>query len=320
MKCEFCGNEFSNKTSLNSHQKTAKYCLELRNEQVTLYSCEHCKKGFTKSFHLQRHQEICKTIDANTLLNLKSIKQENIELKNQHIIYKKEIENKDMIIQQQKLIIEEQKLAIKEFQDGQRKQINDLTDRIQSMAEKAIAKPSTLNQTNTTNQIINNMMPITDAHLQEHIHNLNPIHVQNGASGYAKYALEYPLKDMILCTDFQRRSCKYKDENGNVVSDPEMTKITKRLFSAIKERNEELINEYSAELQAKWKSLNMLGNSDMNEDEIVDFSTKTNKALEFVMNVLSQKRQVNEMANGMRPELFYGFIRELAAGCYHADK
>jgi len=26
------------------------------------------------------------------------------------------------------------------------------------------------------------------------------------------------------------------------------------------------------------------------------------------------------MADGMRPELFYGFIRELAAGCYHADK
>jgi hypothetical protein len=58
----------------------------------------------------------------------------------------------------------------------------------------------------------------------------------------------------------------------------------------------------------------------MNEEEMVDFSTKTNEALEFVMNVLSQKRQVNEMADGMRPELFYGFVRELAAGCYRADK
>jgi hypothetical protein len=79
-------------------------------------------------------------------------------------------------------------------------------------AEKAISKPSnssTVKQ-NTTNHIINNMMPITDAHLQEHVQNLNPIHVQNGASGYAKYALEYPLKDMIVCTDFQRRNCKYK--------------------------------------------------------------------------------------------------------------
>jgi len=135
-----------------------------------------------------------------------------------------------------------------------------------------------------------------------------------------KYALEYPLKDMIVCTDFQRRNCKYKDENGNVISDPEMTKITKRLFSAIKERNDELISEYSAELQAKWKALNASSNIDMNEEEIVDFSAKTNDALEFVMNVLSQKRQVNEMADGMRPELFYGFVRELAAGCYRADK
>ncbi len=225
------------------------------------------------------------------------------------------------MINEQKLIIkefqDEQKLIIKEFQDDQRKHNKELTDTIQCITEKAISKPSTLNQ-NTTNQIINNMMPITDAHLQEHIQNLNPLHVQNGASGYAKYALDYPLKDMIVCTDFQRRSCKYKDENGNVISDPEMTKITKRLFSAIKERNEELINQYSAELQTKWTSLNTL--SDMNEEEMIDFSAKINDALEFVMNVLSQKRQANEMADRMRPELFYSFVRELAAGCYRTDK
>ena len=64
----------------------------------------------------------------------------------------------------------------------------------------------------------------------------------------------------------------------------------------------------------------MLGHSDMNEEEMVVFSSKTNDALEFVMSVLSQKRQVNEMADGMKPELFYCFIRELAAGCYRADK
>jgi hypothetical protein len=144
------------------------------------------------------------------------------------------------------------------------------------MAEKAITKPSTVNQTNTTNQIINNMMPITDAHLQEHVQNLNPLHVQNGASGYAKYALDFPLKDMIVCTDFQRRNCKYKDENGNIVFDPEMTKITKRLFSAIKERNEELINEYSTELQNKWKDMNA---SDMDDEESAVCSSQTNEAL-----------------------------------------
>ena len=305
MKCEFCNNEFITKASLIHHQKTAKYCIILQGSEThSVFICLKCNKKLSTQNRLYTHEQTCKK-------HMEDIIRKECEQK---------LADKDRIISEQKLIIEEQKIIIKEFQDDQRKQNKDLTDRIQSMAEKAIAKPSTINQTNTTNQIINNMMPITDAHLQEHVQNLNPLHVQNGASGYAKYALEYPLKDMIVCTDFQRRNCKYKDENGNVVSDPEMTKITKRLFSAIKERNEELINEYSAELQAKWKTLNASGPSEMNEEEMVDFSTKTNEALEFALNVISQKRQANEVADGMRPDLFYGFIRELAAGCYKSEK
>jgi hypothetical protein len=329
MECLYCKTVLKTISSLNQHQKTAKYCLSKQQKKPEKqYECCFCNTGFTVKSALHSHLSICKAntpIIQEQLQELDIVKKklESSLLREDDLTIKiKKITNEyQKKLSEQKLIIEEQKLVIKDFQDGQRKQINDLNDRIQSMAEKAIAKPSTVNKNiTTTNHIINNMMPLTDVHLQEHIHNLNTVHVQNGASGYAKYALEYPLKDMILCTDFQRRSCKYKDENGNVVSDPEMTKITKRLFSAIKERNEELINEYSAELQEKWKTLNTSGPSEMNEEEIVDFSTKTNDALEFIMNILSQKRQVNEMADGMRPELFYGFIRELAAGCYRADK
>ena len=318
MNCEYCGASLKTLSSLKLHQKTAKYCLSQQNNtNIEEHSCTACSKKFNRKSSLDNHLKICK---ENTFENERRLKYENRE-KELIAFYEKDriIQEKDRIISEKDKIIEEQKIIIKEFQDDQRKQNKDLTDRIQSLAEKAIAKPSTLNQ-NTTNQIINNMMPITDAHLQEHVQNLNPVHVQNGASGYAKYALEFPLKDMIVCTDFQRRNCKYKDENGNVVSDPEMTKITKRLFSAIKERNEELINEYSSELQAKWRAMNDSGNPDMNEEESTIFSTQTNEALEFALEVLSQKRQANEMADGMRPDLFYGFVRELAAGCYRSEK
>ena len=319
MNCEFCNASLKTISSLKLHQKTAKYCLSQQNNINTQeHFCTACDKKFNRKSSLDNHLKICK---ENIFKQELRCEYENRE-KELVALYEKDriIQEKDRIIQEQKLIIEEQKITIKEFQDDQRKQNKDLTDRIQSIAEKAIAKPSTVNKTNTTNQIINNMMPITDAHLQEHVHNLNPAHVQNGASGYAKYALDFPLKDMIVCTDFQRRTCKYKDENGNVVSDPEMTKITKRLFSAIKERNEALINEYSAELQAKWKSMNVSGNTNMNDQETEIFSSQTNKALEFALEVLSQKRQANEMADGMRPDLFYGFVRELAAGCYKSEK
>jgi hypothetical protein len=342
MQCEYCKKVLKTQSSLKFHQKTAKYCLDKQNilpQQE--HKCSCCGSIFTLKSSLNSHLTICKVkkdLEASIIkeesikaeyekqktLELSLLREENLRIafeKQKEIIceLKKDLESSknysEKLIADKDRIIEEQKIIIKEFQDDQRKQNKDLTDRIHSMAEKAIAKPSTLNQ-----NIINNMMPITDAHLQEHVQNLNPVHVQNGASGYAKYALEYPLKDMIVCTDFQRRNCKYKDENGNVISDPEMTKITKRLFSAIKERNEELINEYSAELQAKWKSMNVSGNPDMDQEESDHFASKTNEALEIVMDILSQKRQTSEMANGMRPDLFYGFVRELAAGCYRSEK
>jgi hypothetical protein len=166
MKCEFCSNEFSNKNTLNSHQKTAKYCLLLRNVEAELYNCEHCKKGFTKLFHLQRHQESCKTIETNALLNLKFIEQENIDLKKklqdtqleyenklslkEKIIKKIRIENtqtlleKDKIIEIQKKDLQEHKRVINELQEEYKKQMKmqnkDLQDRMQSMAEKAIER------------------------------------------------------------------------------------------------------------------------------------------------------------------------------------
>jgi hypothetical protein len=349
MECKYCNQILKSASSLNQHQKTAKYCLSKQNkEPIKEHVCSFCGTGFSVKSTLNSHLRICKASNPvvqeqlqlldetknilelsllrekeNTLLLEKKIVTKDRVIKKIRIEYENKLTEKEIqfekTISEKDMIIEEQKNIIKEFQEEYKnkleKQNKDLTDRIHSMAEKAIAKPSTLNQ-----NIINNMMPITDAHLQEHVQNLNPVHVQNGASGYAKYALEYPLKDMIVCTDFQRRNCKYKDENGNVVSDPEMTKITKRLFSAIKERNEELINEYSAELQAKWKSMNVSSNPDMDQEESEHFASKTNEALEIAMDILSQKRQTSEMANGMRPDLFYGFVRELAAGCYRSEK
>jgi len=326
MQCEYCEKVLTTLSSLKHHQKTVKYCLVKQNkEPIKEHICSFCKTCFAVKSSLNSHLRICK---SNTLViqeQLHLLDQKSLELsetKQKFIEKDRIISEKDKIISEKDRIIEEQKILIKELHDEQKIQNKNLQHMIQTLAEKAISKPSntsTVNQ-NTTNHIINNMMPITDAHLQEHVQNLNPVHVQNGASGYAKYALEFPLKDMIVCTDFQRRNCKYKDENGNVVSDPEMTKITKRLFSAIKERNEELINEYSAELQAKWRAINESGNSDMDEEESAIFSSQTIEALEFAMEVLSQKRQASEMADGMRPDLFYGFVRELAAGCYKSEK
>ena len=218
---------------------------------------------------------------------------------------------KDKIISEQKNIIKELETEYKNRIEMQNK---DLQDRMQSMAEKAIDKPSTVNQ----NTIINNLLPITTEHLNNQAQYLTIDHVKNGAIGYAKYALEHPLKDRLVCTDTSRKKGKYKDSDGNIVSDPEMSTITKKLFLAIKDRNSELITEYANDLKNKLDSFGS-DNNEMTNEETLKITEMTDDLIDLVTSVFSQKRQFNEISDGLKPELFHQFVKEISAGSYRSN-
>ena len=150
------------------------------------------------------------------------------------------------------------------------------------------------------------MLPITDDYLKEQAKYLNLEHVKNGAAGYAKYALEYPLKDRIVYTDLSRKKGKYKD------SDPEMSKITKRLFSAIKKRNNELIDEYVELLKKKLAEFNFSSNNELDEGETISFSMQTDIIVDYITKSYAQKRESGEIIEGLKPELFQQFVKELS--------
>jgi len=61
--CTFCNKQYNSLSSLNYHQKTAKFCLKLQQniqeENNTNFSCEHCEKIFSTKFNLNRHLGIC---------------------------------------------------------------------------------------------------------------------------------------------------------------------------------------------------------------------------------------------------------------------
>ena len=185
------------------------------------------------------------------------------------------------------------------------------------MAEKAIDKPSTVNQ-HTTNQIINNLLPITTEHLDQQVQYLTIDHVKHGAVGYAKYALEHPLKDRLVCTDTSRKKGKYKDSDGNIVSDPEMANITKKLFLAIKERNSELITEYANDLKVKLDSFGS-SNNEMTTEEADEVTSLTDELVDLVTSIFSQKRQSNEISDGLKPDLYHQFVKEIATGSYRSN-
>ena len=317
MECEYCNQILKTSSSLKQHQMTAKYCLSKQNkEPIKEYYCNACNTGFTLKYSLQKHLQICKS-------NTPEIHQISQELD----VVKKELElslirekEKDKIISDRDFVIADQKSIIKELQTEYKKQMEtqnkDLQDRMQSMAEKAIDKPSTVNQ-NTINQIINNLLPITTEHLNNQAQYLTIDHVKNGAVGYAKYALEHPLKDRLVCTDTSRKKGKYKDSDGNIVSDPEMSSITKKLFLAIKDRNSELITEFANDLKIKLDSFGS-NNNEMTNEETVEITGMTDDLIDLVTSVFSQKRQSNEISDGLKPELFHQFVKEISSGSYRS--
>ena len=119
----------------------------------------------SQQIDLDRHQLKCsskKEADNNNKHELIIKELENKLSLKEKLIKKIRIENTQKLLEKDK-IIEEHKRVIKELQAEYKRQMEmqnkDLQDRMQSMAEKAIAKPSSFNQ-NTT-QIIHNLLPIT---------------------------------------------------------------------------------------------------------------------------------------------------------------
>ena len=81
LECKFCNKTFSSVSSLNYHQKTAKYCLKIQqktDEEVIKISfdCEYCKKEYPSKQRLKAHKENC--LDKYK----KIIKDQNDEMEN----------------------------------------------------------------------------------------------------------------------------------------------------------------------------------------------------------------------------------------------
>nr|QBK85229.1 MAG: hypothetical protein LCIVAC01_00380 [Iridovirus LCIVAC01] len=238
-KCEFCEKIFSTKFNLQRHLQNTKYCLKKRGLQTNKIYCPSCKKILSSKRSLKSHQNIC------IGKKIKYYEEQNIRNEERIKALEKILENKD-----------EQILK-------QLKQIEKLEDKLENIAIKAVERPTYQdNRKSNVNQIINNLQPITEEHLKEQVQYLTFDHIKRGIPGYVEYALEYPLKDRIICVDFSRRKIKYKDTDENIITDPEMSKLSQKLFSAIDERNQTLILDYLEQMNKR-----LFGNIDDEKSE-----------------------------------------------------
>jgi hypothetical protein len=132
------------------------------------------------------------------------------------------------------------------------------------------------------------MQPVTDETMKKDIDYLTEEHILNGAQGYAQYALDYPLKDKILCIDFARRKIKYKDETGTVIVDPEMGFLSKRFFQAIEEKNHVLFCSILSKL-----------------------AENCSENVEKIGKLMETKDDVENMVKGQKTNFHYDFIKEI---------
>ena len=55
MEWQYCKKTLKNKSSLNYHQKTAKYCLKIQCKESTIYTCKDCDKNLSTKQHYTIH-------------------------------------------------------------------------------------------------------------------------------------------------------------------------------------------------------------------------------------------------------------------------
>lgn len=269
MECKYCKNSFSSKANLNNHQRTAKYCLTMRgDDEECLYKCKTCQKTFNKKFNFSRHEEKCVSVESFQ------------ELQSKLLLVERERDNFYNKINEQKIQIDELK-----------QHVNQLQKQMQEVAIKAVSRPTTSNKTQINNYI-QNMQPVTDEFLIDNARHLTIEHIKKGPEGYAEFALEYPLKDRMLCSDYSRRKIKFKDKDGNLITDPEMTTLAKKFFSSIKDKNKELICQCANELKEK-----------LGDDNVMD----------TVVKLFDYKSAIEQGSDGEKTEFHHDFVRQMCS-------
>ena len=239
-----------------------------------MFTCKYCEKTLSTKQNLNVHMNNC--TKYNQILCAEKYKEENKIVVND---YKQELK-----IANDKIFFLQEELQKKEIK------IQQLQDKLENIAIKAVQRPTTTNMNKTQiNNYIQKIDPLSLEHMLEQSSNLTLEHIQKGASGYAEYALEYPLKGRIACVDYSRRKMKFKDKEGNLITDPEMVKLAPMFFNSIKDKSSEIV--YSQ--------------NDPNMDSVM---------FETVAKLFNTNCDVKNGADGVKSDFYHDFVKHVCSG------
>jgi len=252
MNCEICNKQFSTVYNRNKHQRTTKCSNSTR--------CKNCNMLYSS---ITKHYPDC----IETLQNeIKQLKLDNERYISRITTLQDKIENQNITELKQ--------------------QIQELTKKIEENNQKQV-----IHIHNHNNIKIDNLQIVNTNDFDTFSEFLTIDHIKKGAYGYAEYAINYPLNNKIVCTDFSRRKLKYKTNNGEVKNDINLISLSKDLFKSIHIRNKELIFDYAREYIETLK----------------DPEEKMNAYCKF-MNYISL---IKDGSQGIHHELYTDFVKQI---------
>jgi hypothetical protein len=241
MNCNFCNKSFSSKSNLLSHQKTAKYCLDIQGKDGESYTCKDCNRSFTATKILVDHIQICKERLKNEKENkeqdyIKTIKRLETDL-NKLKKDKQENEYLKKNLQEKNEYISKLEAKLEKFEDAVVTNMAATTHVLESKAAKASSSASTTNNTTlNTNITVNNVLNLSQEHVKKVLsERLDYNVVYGGQAGLAMFVFNNILKDaagklIYRCVDASRQMFEFVDENGETVRDMKAEKLTQSLL------------------------------------------------------------------------------------------
>jgi hypothetical protein len=295
MECCYCKKIFSNKFTLNTHQKTTKYCLKLQNTEIEKnnFECNYCKKILYTNQHLSTHLNICKEKEIYEKI------QE--QLKKQEKNYKDQLKKQEKNYKDQ---LEKQEKFYKEQLEKQEEQNKILLLKLEKIANKAIDRPTTTNHHNTINNKIElNTFP-SQLEIDRKIESqFNDKYLWDGMKGVAQFVYDHIIKledgsIAYACFDTSRQVFKYKDEKGVEIKDPKALKLKKMIKPGLLKQSQTLYEYFNDECDFLENRKNK--GLDIDGKEYTTMNTLRDKAFEVgceILNLEDTNKFSNELAS-----------------------
>ena len=274
-RCKFCNNTFRNISILNHHQTNAKYCLKIQSKETQYsFQCQFCTKTLSSKQSLDRHSKVC-SIKIDDILNRNISERYNMKCR----------ENDEM--RQQIMTME---LDLDKYQQ----EIQRLQTKIEEIAMQA-KQNITIN--NKINQQVIQLNPITEQYLSEQAQNFTISHFKNGLDGISEYAIEYPLKNAITCSDQNRQQFNWRDgDNGNhVICDSKMYHLTRKLGKSLQEKSKTLLTEVITEVEGKYNDLIY---QHIQNNDTIEVEYYQEKLIDFKKLYMDYKDDITKLADG----------------------